>query len=652
MIAACLLLLTAVLSGTLLTFLYDRTAPLPARLCMGASTGLAFLAAIGFLFALWLGLGSACIGLTTAAMLLPILLLARKPFRETASGEIKLAARAASHALRRPNPRTIAYLAFYIGMAILLGMVFERAVYETPEGIFTGVRNNLGDLTLHLQVINSFAQGHNFPPEDPTYAGVRFAYPFLVDFLAAMLVRCGADVISAMWMENMVLALALVGMIHYWTVLLTHSRLAGLIAPVLVIFSGGLGWTWILQEVHSTSDGLVPLLEHLPHDYTILDAGILRWGNSLTTLFVTQRSILFGMPLAICIFTLWWKSIASEQDDGEQASSARRMAAAGLFAGLLPLTHAHTFLVVMGVGACLALLFPKLWKDWLRFFAFAGIVALPQVLWLGRGGGVKLQSYLAWLPGWDHGQLNPVLFWLLNTGLFIPLLLVALTWSRPDFALPKRLLMYYAPFAVLCFVVPNLIKLAPWIWDNIKVLIYWYVASAPLVALVLARGLKQKSAWRWLAGAALVTMVLAGALDIFRAASGQQEYQEFDAQGIALAKVISEQTSPRALVLHAPTFYSPVFLTGRRSLLGYPGWIESRGLDSSSRRAEIRRIYTGAPDAEELLRRYQVDYVLISPAELNTMNANPQFWSRYARVAQIGQYRLYRTSTSVERAPR
>jgi hypothetical protein len=650
MIAACLLLLTAVLSGTLLTYLYDRTVSLPARVCMGASTGLALLAAIGFLFALLLGLGAACIALTSAVMLLPTLLLLRKPLREVVINDIKSKSQAAADAVRRPNSRTITYLLFYAFMVAMLGIVFGRAVYENSEGIFTGVRNNLGDLTLHLQVINSFAQGHNFPPEDPTYAGVRFAYPFLVDFLGAMLVRCGADVISAMWMENMVLALALVGMTQYWTLLLTRNRLAGLIAPVLLIFSGGLGWTWVLQDVHS-SDGLVPLLQNLPHDYTILDTGVLRWGNSLTTLFVTQRSILFGMPLALCIFCLWWKSIASTPDEGPQLS-ARRMSAAGLFAGLLPLTHAHTFLVVMGAGAFLALLFFKLWKDWLRFFAFAGVVALPQVLWLAGAGGVKLQSYVAWQPGWDHRMLNPVLFWLLNAGLFIPLLLVALGWQGPDFALPKRLLKFYLPFLVLCFMVPNLIKLAPALWDNIKVLIYWYVASVPLVALLLAWGFQQKSSWRWLAGGALAAMVMAGALDILRVVAGETEYREFDPDGIAIAKVISQHAQPRSLVLHVPTYNTPVFLTGRRSLLGYPGWMWSRGLDYYHRQTEIEHIYAGAPDAEQLMRQYGVDYVLISPAELATMKVDPLFWSRYSRVAEIGEYRLYQTNFSQERAPR
>jgi hypothetical protein len=612
---------------------------------MGASTGLVLTAVIGFVLALWLGLGAASIGLTMAIMLLPFLLLFRQPSSKRAEVRVSKEPQATGNTAPRPILRLTPDLFFYACFAVLFAVVFGKAAYETPQGIFTGVRNNLGDLTLHLQVISSFAQGRNLPPEDPTFAGVRFAYPFLVDFLTAMLIRCGAGIIHAMWLENMVLAMALVGTLHYWTLLLTRSRVAGLIAPVLVVFSGGFGWTWILQEVHNTSNGLFPLLGHLAHDYTIQDApGILRWGNSLTTLFVTQRSILLGMPLATCIFCLWWKSIAGEPAE----DTNRRMAAAGLFAGLLPLTHAHTFLVVMGLAVGLTLLFPKLWKGWLLFLTLAGAVALPQLLWLGQTGGVKVASYLAWQPGWDHGVYNPAWFWLVNTGLFIPLLLVALGWRRADKALPPALLMFYTPF-IFCFIVPNLVRLAPWVWDNIKVLIYWYVASAPLVALVLARGLEAKSGWRWLAAGGLAVLVLSGGLDIFRVISGQTEYREFDPDGIALGKAISAQAAPRAVVLHAPTFNSPVFLTGRRSLLGYPGWIASRGLDYFDRQSEIARIYAGAPDAEALLHRYGVNYVLISPAELAEMPVNPQFWSRYPEAVRIGQYRLYRMNTSEER---
>ena len=674
MFAACFLLIIAILGGTLLTFLFDRSAPRGARLCMGASIGMALMATVGFLLALVLGLGAATLILSAVLLLLPLLLLVNRERRTL----IVNALRSPASASQKSSVAGIGYLAFYLAIAILLAMVFNRAVFERPNGIYTGVMNNLGDLPLHLQVINSFAQGHNLPPEDPTFAGVRFAYPFLVDFLAAMLVRAGAGWIFAMWLQDMVMALALVGLLHYWTVLLTRNRLAGVIAPLLVLFSGGLGWWLLFSE--TSSDGLFATLANLQHDYTIVPNSILRWGNSLTTLFVPQRSILFGMPLAITIFCQWWLAISQQEDakpsaeptatsaleqrnsvsakgsnsrsKGSRKAAAaiqqpeppkfyvRRMLAAGLCAGLLPLIHAHTFLTVMAAAACLALIFHTAWRSWLYFFAVALVVSAPEILWLANTGGVNARNYLGWQPGWDHDKHNVIWFWFVNTGLFIPLLVIALVWRRGTFKLPQRVLRFYVPF-ILCFIVLNLIKVAPWVWDNIKVLFLWYVASTPLVAWLLAQWWQQRSLIRWLAPAVLATLLLAGALDVLRVVSEASEYQEFDTEGIAAARLISAQTAPRAVVLHAPTYNSPVFLSGRRSLLGYPGWMWSRGLDYSKRSADIERIYSGAPEAEALLRKYNVDYVLVGPMELASFKVNEQFWSKYKTLSQAGAYRVY-----------
>ena len=675
MFAACLLLAIAILGGTLLTFLFDRSAPRGARLCMGACIGMALMATVGFLLALVLGLGAASLTLSAVILLLPGLLLVSPERRAL----ILNAMRSPISSAQKSSAAGVGYLAFYLAIAILLAMVFNRAVFERADGIYTGVMNNLGDLPLHLQIINSFAQGHNLPPEDPTFAGVRFAYPFLVDFFAAMLVRAGASVIFAMWLQNMVMALALVGLLHYWTILLTRNRLAGVIAPLLVLFSGGMGWWLLFSE--SGSDGFFAMLGSLQHDYTIVPNSILRWGNSLTTLFVPQRSILFGMPLAITIFCQWWLAIS--QQEKAQASTAdqisspsadtqnpspaklaksrrkaakkssialqtdppnfylRRLLAAGLCGGLLPLIHAHTFLVIMAAAACLTLIFRSTWRSWLYFFVAALVVSAPEILWLANTGGVHAGSYLGWQPGWDHSQHNVIWFWFVNTGLFIPLLVIALVWRRGAPKLPRRVLWFYAPF-VFCFLIPNLVKVAPWIWDNIKVLFLWYVASAPLVAWLLARWWQQRSFVRWFAPLALATLLLAGALDVLRVVSEASEYREFDAQGIAVASLISAQTAPRALVLHAPTYNSPVFLTGRRSLLGYPGWMWSRGLDYSERSADIQRIYLGVPEADALLQKYNVDYVLVGPMELASFKVNEQFWSKYKTLSQAGAYRVYK----------
>ena len=68
-----------------------------------------------------------------------------------------------------------------------------------------------------------------------------------------------------------------------------------------------------------------------------------------------------------------------------------------------------------------------------------------------------------------------------------------------------RLLRFYLPFA-LCFVVPNLVRLSPWIWDNIKFMIWWHIVSAVLVALLLARLWRSGRAGRAAAGILFVLL--------------------------------------------------------------------------------------------------------------------------------------------------
>ena len=76
--------------------------------------------------------------------------------------------------------------------------------------------------------------------------------------------------------------------------------------------------------------------------------------------------------------------------------------------------------------------------------------------------------------------------------------------------------------------------------------------------------------------------------------------------------------------------------------MGYPGHIWTHGLEYAAREAEIKRIYAGAPDAEALLRGYRVSYVVVGPLERNTANVNDQFFSRFTKVGEVGEYRLYK----------
>src|SRR5258708_39326241 len=123
-----------------------------------------------------------------------------------------------------------------------------------------------------------------------------------------MFVRVGASFRDSMFVENFVLALAMVGLLHYWTLVMTRDRIAALISPLLVLFNGGLGWLKVFNESRENEKGILSVLMHPEHSYTVIPETTWRWGNSLTSLFITQRSILMGLPLALIVFTQWWKA--------------------------------------------------------------------------------------------------------------------------------------------------------------------------------------------------------------------------------------------------------------------------------------------------------------------------------------------------------
>jgi hypothetical protein len=627
------LILAATLSGSLLTYAYDEDAPVAARLCAGACAGLALFGLVVLLLAMLSGLTTPTLILALLAISSPLALALNRRLRAS----MKRDAVSLRRAIFSPSKRAVAYAVFYALASIFLWSLFDRAMFEESGVIYTGVLNNFGDLPFHVSIITRFVYGGNFPPEDPTFAGAPFTYPFLSDLIAASLMVAGASLSRALFLENFVLAVALVGLLHRLALKLTGDRVAAIITPLLVLLSGGLGWVLLLHDARETELGLIPLLRQLPHDYTIIPGTAWRWGNALTTLLVPQRGMLLGLPLAVIVITEWWQALSETESE---AAARRRMAAAGVVAGLLPLAHAHSFAVVMGAGLCLALLFRR-WRAWVIFFTVAILIALPQIWWVTQNSPVSARTFFGWHFGWDRGGGNFFWFWFKNTGLLIPLIGAALLWRGKKRLVTRRLLLFYLPFA-LCFALANLVKLAPWVWDNIKVLFYWYVVSTPIVALLLARLWRGSPPRRKLAVALIASLTLAGGLDVLRVITRASEYVIFDEASTAFASFIMKETAARSLILHAPTYNHPVFLTGRRSLMGYPGHIWTHGIDYAPRQAEIARIYAGEPDAEALMARYGISYAVVGPLERMMMPINDSFFESYTKVGQSGEYRLYK----------
>jgi hypothetical protein len=677
--------LVAIANGALLTFLAIDRITLTARLCAGSVIGLAALSWSAFLISLAIGLNATSIALTLLFQVTALAALLRLISLNRVRDDL------GSIDLSKTG------VIYYTAWAALLAWLFGRVLMFYPDGMHTAPLNNYGDLPFHLSVVTSFAYGENLPPQNPIFAGMKFTYPFLIDFLTAFFMRCGADWRTAFFVENFVLALSLVGLIDSMTLRLTGNKLAARLAPAVFLFNGGLGFINFFRDLagfwndpSQLKTGLVGFFAHLPKTYTmnadlILSSSPegnipLRWGNVFTTLLIPQRSMLFGLPIAAMIITLWWMAVGEgdketggrgdgatgrreeketrregdkkteEQEDSITSSPSRPapqspsplvswspyLLSAGILAGILPMLHTHGFFAVMIASVLAVLLFPS--RKWIAFYTPVIALAGPQMWWLK---GTPVRDSLFKFELWrEAGESNLLTFWSANNGIFLALLIAALLTYR---SVEPRLKRFYLPF-LLWFLVPNLLSLAPWPWDNIKVLIYWSLASCPLVAVMLAYLFTRRFAVLP-ATLIFIALTLAGALDVLRALSPMENTRLFDKETLEMASILREKTPPRSVILHAPIHNSVVALSGRQSVMGYPGHLWTHGIDYTQREADVLSVYRGGQGPADTLSRVKVDYLMVGPVERSQFQADENFIaSRYPLVIDHGEYRVYQVN--------
>ena len=658
MLISVIFLLLLTFSGILLTYLFAENERLLWRAATGNVTGAAIFGLVGFVLANFFGLYPTTAIIALVITLASALLLLDKTVRRRLSGDWA----SAKAKLNNTNlDKTLGFV-YYAAFFLIFWFFFDRAMFEFWGAIFTGGSQNYGDLPFHLGAIFGFTEGQNFPPQNPSFAGAKFTYPFMADFLSATLVSLGARVQDAMFMQNVSWAFSLLVILERFVFKMTGNRLAGKIAPALLFFSGGLGFLWFAKDFWAGNAGFFDFLLNLPRDYTIGEK--FRWGNALVTLFITQRSILLGMPITIVVLTFLWKVFSRETLVGDAenppTTDVSRLSSfpipafiVGLLAGTLPLIHLHSLVVLFIITAFLLAIRFERWREFVTFGIGVALIAIPELIWVMTGSATQTSEFIAWHFGWDKGEANFVGFWLKNTGLFIPVLIFAILLIFTPNALSENAkksaispvsrthILFYLPFVFL-FLVSNTMKLAPWEWDNIKVLIYWFVGSLPFVAYFLARLWEGKIVYKVIAAVLLLMLTAAGAIDVWRTMTSQTGYEVFDASAVKIAEQIKQKTAPDALFLNAPTFNTPIVLSGRRSLLRYIGHLSSHGINYAERENDLKRIYAGEATAEIFMQKYGIEYVLISPEERNTLTVNEEFFRKYPLVAEAGQYRVYK----------
>jgi hypothetical protein len=544
----------------------------------------------------------------------------------------------------RYNLRSFSWKQSYTPLAILLcifGCVYaclfttHMLQLKADGGIYSGGESTYYDMAYHAAVTNSFVHGANVPPVYTPMPPAPLLYPFLPDFFTALLVTMGMTLHSALVWTAVPLCIALTGVFYFLALRLiklggaSSERFAAwtaAVAALLFFLNGGLGFIYFFQDWRASGTSFGQFIANLHANYTHLPDRGLVWPNVITDMLLPQRTSIFGLSLGFIVTTCF--AISWERDT-KRWDGWRELLVAGVVAGLLPLFHVHTYIAVVLVSAVLFLLRPR--RVWLLFWLPAVFLALPRLL---QFLDLPATGFARFQPGWrGQGEPNWLLFWFRNVGL--PALLIIPAW----WSAPRPLRLFYIPFLALLGVA-LVVVLSPNDYDNLKLMIYWYAATAILIAAWVGR-IAQKRVGLITAIVLVLVSIFAGTLAIL--VESRSSRLMFGREERAAADFVKANTGSHSLFLTAPSLHQPILsLAGRRVVRGPTAWLWSHGYSFAEREADVRAIYAGRDDALDLLRYYHVDYVYLGRHETEELHANGDFFDANLPVAyKAGAITIY-----------
>lgn len=526
----------------------------------------------------------------------------------------------------------IKILTFPFLVWLVVQVALGISLFSVDDSIRTYWVNNYGDLAFHLGMIHHFTLQGEFPPNYHLYAGQTLSYPFFVNLWTAILWWPG-EYLSALKWVFVIQWVMLWSCVYYFV---SYKR--AFFLPWVLLLGGG---------------SYVAIINH-PQTYSwrLIDDGY-PWTTWLSTIWVTQRSALMGLTccLASCAMVFNLHRLPKH--------GLWHMVFAGIVLGLMPLVHTHYF-VFTAVFLGAYLFYQKLVAalrtgfsfslQWFKstlalessqlFFALflpalLAIVFFPFLL--GKSGMASLM--LGWsvpLPKASFASLTTSLnMWFVNAWQWL-LVFLGLWW------LTKKHVLFV--LLVVLFLLANIIKLAVWEWDQIKV----FLVIFSLFCIVWSMyynghniGVKTKLLN---IGFALV-LIGPGTYEVWRLLQAQENYEIYDKNKLALAELIRKHV-PKTAVIASPTDHnSAATLSGRSLFMGYPGTLASHSIIYRQR----ENIHQNTQSLRFCKKRTDLDSS-ICPQYIIWDHAGRKYWHRvgpgegYEKIASTkkGLYSIYK----------
>src|SRR3989339_129014 len=560
-----------------------------------------------------------------------------------------------------------------------LYLISKTLVFDNENNIRTAYAG-YGDIPLHLTQITKFAHGQLDNLSEPIYLGEKIKYPFIINLISGLFLRFTGALRFSVLLPVMFFAAGNILLLFLIYKKIMKNKIFAVLALVLFFFGSGFGaYSYIRKAVdqrQSFSDfaqeltvNNVSVNNQLSAKYP--DQNIV-YNAPIDLAFLHQRPFFMGLFGFLLVFLLLYSLV--------EKNLWKYTIFAGLVYGLLPLVHTHSFVAVsifLAVIWAVSLVYKK--KEIAKKVVMAAvigiIIALPQMYYLlGTKNTLgKTADFASFRVGWmiqptigsvqfPEASANitafslPYLkFTIMNLGLIFPffLLIIALVFFAKKFrhdetgGFSSFWFLVLAATSLILFLVVELIKLQPWDFDNNKLLVYWQLCLAPLIMMLFLKIINKKKALGVLALLAFLLVSLAsGFLDMLPRVLVSEDKIPliFDINARALARYIQDNISVDEKILTGTSHLNPVAsLTGRDVLVGYPGWLWTRGINYSAREDLIKKFYASPSKNDQLINQFNIKYVLIDYQTIFDFKSDlPTFDKAFQKVFQAGQFTLYK----------
>lgn len=515
---------------------------------------------------------------------------------------------------------------------LFVPLFWTHSLLPDSTGAVYSASSTWADFGLHAAIISHLAQFDTMPMDLPVASGTSMTYPFLIDFLSSTYLREGWGLHLSLFVPGVLLVLAFGQLLMSFSLrLFAHVGTAVLGLALVLVLGSAAGLGLAIDDWQSTGLSLAGFLSDLPRDYTTLNAENASVANLVGHALLPQRAFLFGFGIGLTVLIL----LHTARETGNR----RYLIIAGVLTGMLPMAHAHTFIVCGAVLTALAVeaLVSTRRIPWGHVTAggIALALAAPQLAWqqLANGNGSGGRFRFGWMV--RDGQ-SIWAFWSANFGLMgiffvaLPFLLLRREW--------RHHLVWYLPLAAI-LVVTQLYAFQPFEFDNLKLLYYVYLMASLLGAFLIVAAVR---ASRWsLALVVPIVFVIAapGLLSIIH--EFQQRDQFASTSDVTLAAWVRGNTRPDAVFIGTDRPSQPVStLAGRPIVLGYRGWLYSYNLPFDEREAAVTAALQGRVD-DPVVRKFHPSYLLLATNEDSSWTVDRDALAVLPVAYQNGEWTVY-----------